>query len=576
MEKLATINTDRNIYVILALVLIFLLIFVSKFQHIPGPIYGGDLYMIRGFTQAILQGYPPWQDPYFAGHYAYYGWLGYLITALLVRLTGIGLERMSVLLPALLEVCLLYVAYKFGTTLFKSKRYGLIFLFVMFSATIIQTKISGMFAWIFMLLTLWFWLRFEQGEKRAKYWAGVFMGLTALSHIISFIALCGMIGLTIFIEFVRHSKKSSLKKNLGVVLRKYLAMFAIGVAIAMLLVAPWVFVYKMHTLNQTQQYSMQDINKDGLPWVIRSVWGVFIRISGVIPFIWGVIIFLGLIFCVLNRRKLEQRIALYWLIAAILFAGHFLITRPLLNNWIVPIHIWGGTIWIVELVLFTYGIKNLELMFSHMKIDSNVVLAVFFVFILIVSYQRYTAINNDQWINYGRTMDDNLRVLFETENWILEKTDTDDVFLANDESAFALNALSGRHVVAVRRTHANYYVDVDKRYADAMVMLYGNSKEKTVELLEEYSVDYVYIDGVFLLSRPMITTLDYADYLEEYGVNYTVKEVRFDPSTPSAPTYEGIEVMPQQLRILEYNITNLVKRFDVGNDFYSAFFEVVI
>ncbi|MBW2970696.1 hypothetical protein KY320_00895, partial [Candidatus Woesearchaeota archaeon] len=393
-----------------------------------------------------------------------------------------------------------------------------------------------------------------------------------------FMALLGIMGLTIVVEFFSKSKKSSLKKNIVLVTKKYFTMFVIGIVVAMLLIGPWIFVYHMKTLNQTQQYSLQNIDNTGLGWVLRLGLGVFWQPVGVVPFIFGIVSLLGLIFCILNKKKMEQRYAIYWFAAALILAGHFLITKPLLNNWIVPIHLWSASIWIVGLVLFGFGIKNIQLMLSKTGISQNIVFGVFVGLLLITSYQRYVAINNDQWIQYGRTMDAGMQVLLDIESWMLDNTGKDDVFLAHDESAFALNALSGRQVVAVRRTHASYYVDVDKRYADAMVMLYGNNKEKTVELLEDYSVDYVYIDAVFLLdpNRPMITTLEHKEYLQEYGVNYTVMNVRFDPSTTDAPSYDALVVFPQELKILAYNLTKPVKQFVIGDQLYSAFFEVEV
>ena len=80
-----------------------------------------------------------------------------------------------------------------------------------------------------------------------------------------------------------------------------------------------------------------------------------------------------------------------------------------------------------------------------------------------------------------------------------------------------INAVSGRKVVLVRRTHASPYVDVDKRYADGLVMLYGENNMMRAELLEKYSVDYLYVD-FYLTNYPMIVNLGFKDYLEENGI----------------------------------------------------------
>lgn len=574
-SKLKNLDLEDKIMLGLLLVIfVFLFYLVSNFKHIPGPVYGGDLYMIRGFTQAIIQGHPPWEDPLFEGNYAYYGWLSYLGTAFLVKLTGIGLEKMSTMLPAFMHILILFVCYKFGTAFFKSKRYGLIFMVAFFSLRIIDTKLSAGFATLFMMLTLWSWIEYEQGNKKYKYLMGLFWGLTALSHVNYFIVLSAMIGVSIFLQHVRGFKGGS-KKVIVKFVRKYLPVFIIALLITLLLVGPWLFVYHMKTLNQTQQYSMQDIRTAGVGWIFKIVWETFVRTNGIIPFVWGMIVVLGLMFCLLNRKKLEQSYALYWLLSSILVASHHLITRPLFNNWIVPGLLWGNSIWIVSLVLFTYGLKNIELMLGKFGLSRDLLLVVFLVFLTLVSFQSFNNFNNDRWVQYGRILDSSLNLLFETERWIIANTDKDDIFLANDESAFALNALSGRRLVIARRTHANYYVDVEKRYADAIVMLYGNNKVKTLELLNEYSVDYLYVDS-FLIQYPLLTSLEHEQFLTENGVNFSIQEVRLDPSTMNAPTFESIVVPPQDLMILEHNLTTVEKQFLINGQLHSMFYKINI
>jgi len=270
------------------------------------------------------------------------------------------------------------------------------------------------------------------------------------------------------------------------------------------------------------------------------------------------------------------------LAAALIGAAHFLITIPLLHIWSVPGYLWGAAIWIVELALFVYGVRNLELTLGKLVGGGNVVIYALLVFIVIFGVQNYTNLTNDQWINYGRQIDAGTQIMFDTGSWMLGSTTNNDVFLANDESAFALSAMSGRSVVMVRRTHANYYADVDRRYADGIVMLYGSNSTKTEELLKEYGVSYVYLDS-FLMQYPMITSLKYEQYLKDNGVNYTIANVRLDPAAAGAPAYDSLVVSPQELRILSYNITEVANQFSYTDptgvqppQLHSMFLKVIV
>ncbi len=602
-QKLSALGIEDKFF-IGALIIVGILLFslVSRFQHIPSPIYGGDYYMARGFTQAILQGTPFWQDPYFEGNYAYYGWFSYLVTAFLVRISGIGLEKMSVILPAVIQLFYLLACYLFGSAFFKSRKYGLLFSFAALSARIIDMKISGAMATTFMMFAFYCFIKYEQGSKSHKYWLGLFMGLTALTHINIFIGMFALLAFTVLAEFiVKLSSKSAAKKEGGKIflgtLKKYYLPFLIALVLSLALVGPWLFVYHMKTLNPSQQYSIQDISTIGPGWVLQTIFSFFIRTSGtglsfVLSLCYGIILLLGLVFALLNRKSQEPRYALFWLFGVILLISHFLITKPLLNNWIAPGHLWGATSWLIELVLFVFGIKNLELMFRRKDTSSstsssstissrgadgagkNTVIAAAVFLLFLIALQNVNGFNNDTWVNYGRSMDQSTTVLFEIEDWILASTPEDSVFLANDESSFALNALTGRRLVIARRTHANYYVDVEQRYADAMVMLYGNNKSKTIELLNQYNVTYLYMDS-FLVQYSMIATLRFEDYLSQNGITSTIETVRLDPSTTTAPSYLSLVVPPQEFTIMNYNLTSPIKQFMYSSDQpYAILFEI--
>ena len=150
----------------------------------------------------------------------------------------------------------------------------------------------------------------------------------------------------------------------------------------------------------------------------------------------------------------------------------------------------------------------------------------------------------------------------------MSNTPKNSVFLTNDESAFAVNALSGRKVVFSRRVHANYFVDVEKRYADGVVMLFGNNADTIKKLLKEYSVDYLFIDSM-LFRNGIIINPKYEDYLRENGIIFAKGNARLDPSTALARSYPSLIIPPAKtpanISLIKYNMTTLYQNFFVNS-----------
>jgi hypothetical protein len=167
-------------------------------------------------------------------------------------------------------------------------------------------------------------------------------------------------------------------------------------------------------------------------------------------------------------------------------------------------------------------------------------------------------------------MPDVLRGMWDLAGDVRAQTGVDDVFIASHgESAFALNALTGRKVVFMRRTHASPYVDVDERIADSAVILYGDDDAKRRELLSKYHVSYYYDDYYAAQNRQncvsawdslsqnpdasyscLAVTSEWASYLDKYNITYTRIVARFDPSRNDVSSFEQLAIKPlEQPRI---------------------------
>ncbi|MBI4140694.1 hypothetical protein HY485_02540 [Candidatus Woesearchaeota archaeon] len=345
-------------------------------------------------------------------------------------------------------------------------------------------------------------------------------------------------------------------------IKKYFTMFFIAFIISLIFFGPLIVKYQMKTPNRTQEYSQFDVNKHGIEWVTGTLWSQFVQTNSIPSFLLGMLGILGLLLCILNKDKTEQRYSIFLLIGITFTAGHYLITKPLFNAWVVPSHMMAG-LFIPFIILVGWGARFVSAILqkktSHAEHITTAIIALFIILPLINS--QINNYNNDRWTQYGRQMDASTGALYSMAEWILKNTNNEDIFLANDESAFAINALTGRQVVAVRRTHASPYADVDKRYADAIVMLYGNNPAVIQQLLKQYSVSYVMFDQ-FLITSQMITSKEHKEYLEKNGVKFSIQNVRLDPAGTDTPIYESIVVPPQELTIT--NLSQPTAQFTAG------------
>lgn len=541
----------------------------SSMMHIPGPIYGGDLYRERGFVQYIVNGGSPFVDPYFHGDdYAFYPPLGYITGAAIVKLTGVDVEKLLIFFPAFTAVLTSIGLYLLGSLFFHKKVYGLFLVFVNQILRFVDGKHTYAMGFAFLIFALYFFLKNEQEESlKNKVLAGLFVGLSVLSHYQTVIFLAVLLGSFILTKFVQGVRKEEWVLVVKKFYQKYLLMIGISVLLALIFFAPLIIKYQLQTVNETQKYSLHDIEKFGLWWVLQGAVSPFIYFNTLKESVLSILAILGFLFVLMNLSKKEAQTTLIWHAAIILATAHFLITKPLFNTWVVPGHVLTGIV-VPQLFLIVFGIKSIALHAEryHEKYKLFVFILIGILLIAPLTYAQIQEYEKSQWVMYAKQMDPGTTAIMNVGTWILQNTNTEDVFLANDESAFALNALTGRPVVFVRRTHASPYADVDKRYADGVVMLYGKDAETQKELLKKYNVRYAYFDQ-FLLSYPMIVNKKYKEYLEDNGVFFKMEKVRLDPSTERAPAYDSLVVPPQPLTLVNMTSPVMTFGFDAKNIF---------
>lgn len=538
---------DRIAAAILAAVFLLLIPFLSQLQHLPGPLYGGDLYAHLGFTKSYLNN-NFWTDPYFVGEVPFYPWFGNVLIAALSFITGMSLMKAMIWLPLITVPLSMFGYYLLGSRFFRSKSLGIGLMLLSFFTRGIVDAAPNLTAWMLAVPFLfYFWLRFEDSKSwKDVALAGIFLGVLALTQVAFFIAGTALFAAGFLIKRLEDwkEKKFHQKKYLVDISLKAAAIAVIGILIALLFYGPIIVKYHAKAINPLFTYNGTDINLLGIGWVMKIVFQSFFNFSGVVWFIYGILALLGLVVCIGNWKKEGAKLALIFLSLGVLLPLHHLITRPLLETWILPSHVLA--LWFPLLLLSVYGIQAASSLLSRaFKAERKTVLLVAFAVLAVLFIpERISVYNNDSWVQYGRQIDPATQAWLDAGRWIEQNTDKNAVFLTNDETCFAMNGVSGRKCVFVRRTHANYFVDVERRYADGVVMLYGKDKATIDSLIRQYGVGYLLIDP-YMMQAPIKIRPQYEQYLKENGVEYVKGRERLDPSVPDAAVFDLLFVPPQ-------------------------------
>ena len=532
----------------LAIVIVFALViveynFFSGFKHLPGPMYGGDIYAHLGFTQNYINnGF--WTDPYFVGEYAYYAWLGNLGIAIFSFVFGLSLMKGMIYFPILTTILSAMAYWFLGKQVFKSKTYALITMVAYLAYNGIPGAAPNSLAW--MITTpffFYFWLKSEEESSwKNKLFAGVFLGLTSLVQVAFFLSALSIFIFTTIIETFHN------KKRVKDYFRKYALIFLVGLIVSLPFYGVIIVKYHGLTKNPLFQYNDRNVDLLGVGWAADTVISYFFNNSNTFRLVEGLIALAGIYVAITNFGKLGARFTLLWFIIGALIPLHHLITRPLFDKFILPGHLWGISVSFI--LFFVYGLIMLfSLADKYLQDKSSkakfVLVAIILIPLLIIKIQDF---DSDRWVNYGRNLDPLTKAWLDAGEWIQKNTDKNTVFLAYDESCFAMNGVSGRKCVAVRRTHANYFVDVEQRYADAIIMLYGKNETTSNNLIQRYNVSYVLIDPYLLQSYWKIMP-KFEDYLKENGIEYKKGKDRLDPAVADAKQFDLLIVQAQNITL---------------------------
>ena len=560
---------DRALIIFLFVYCIFQLYLLSSFVQIPGPIYGGDLYNHFGHINHINSGQLPFMSYTFLGEYEHYPWLVHILVVIFSMVTGLSILGATLCFPIIISILAGILAYLCGMKIFGNKTIALILATLWTSSSIVTGTHPSVFSRLVMVpLLVYSFICLNNNNNKSSIFVGVVYGLSGLTHITLFLGANLLLFLDLLSKLIGLSKLTILS-----FLKKYmkhlLIVLVIGLPIAMLFWYPLIFVYGGETLNPFHEFTSGGVDALSIAKVPSFVSKTFFNLSNFKSIIFSVLSVFGLVVAFCNRKKYLLPILLY----LVGFFGYFhpLITKPLLGISLghYRFSMFCSFAQYLFVALALYYLYNKITKIKKSELFRYVFLGAIGVLILSFFIMNFNFTSNDEWVQYGQSLDTQTQAFFNLADYISNNVNIDNsVFISpHGETAFALNAVTGAKVLHMRRTHANPFVDINKRIADTAVILYGNNSEVRKELIEKYNVKYLVMDDYSYMGMSncynnwdlfdleenadssynclRVSSLEYRDYLEENGLEVKEVNARLDPSQINVPKFDLLIIKPR-------------------------------
>lgn len=530
-------NFSWQDWILILFAVIFLswqLSYMLSFYSIPSQLFGGDQYFHYGHVLHIYNGGSVFESSHFKGEYEHYPWLTHVLVVLLAFV--LGSLKAYLVFPFFVNLFGIIVMYFVGKKLF-DKTYGLILALLWLAGGDIVVYTHPTATAAVLLLPLFALAYFCGNTKKHVFYSGVVLGLAGIGHIIAFLGGILFFSLKLLAEFNKEN------------LKKYALILFIGILISLFFYYPILFTYKGRVLNNWQEYSGAAIENLNFSYILRNMF----------PFS-----FLGIFVALGMFSAFKQRIKLPFLLYVTGFLGviHPLITKPLIG---MSFGFYRFPMWL-GLSFALFCLIGLKFIVDRVHVDNKKQAFVFiFLLLFLLNFFKAGSFEQDNWVDLALEEQENVQPFFVASEWILRNTDADKVFISgNPLSAVLLNSLTGRKVTFMYRNHANAFVDLEKRIADSMIILYGKNDVLRKGLIKNYSIGYYYEDFYSIISNVKCTNYwsdlqnrsvaeqhnciilgpEYEDYLKENGVETKHINTIISPGSGATKFYDRIAVRP--------------------------------
>lgn len=507
---------------------------VASLQGIPDSPWGGDSYAQVGIATAIHQGNPPWEDAHFLGEWAFRDWLPFLLLAAASRLAGVAPVEAARAWPLLVALAGGVVVHALARRVAGRESIALLAAGAWMAMHAIMLPTSRAFAATLMVPLALFAFATMDERPATRVRAGIAYGLASLSYLVAFF------GLTLLLVAMSArrlaARRGELRRALAQEARRVGPVWLAALPIILLLWGPILLVYGGKVQNPSHLYG--DAAR-GWTWAqsVAPLRALFLDTSSLARFVLSALALAG-VYASARRWREGGAWVIGLLAVGLVGTYHWIVTMPLVGNHLVYYRFPDVFLRLAQVLLATQALalvlaaRPRRDRYGARRLASPALVGALAVGLVAATPGAYWHDVNPEWLAAARgTPIPEARAVAAAGAWARGNTDKDAVFLGLPLESFAFHAYSGRKLVVERRPHANAFVDLDRRYADAAVMLFGTDANLTRRLLDEYKVDYLVRDPFherFLPIDPLMTSPAYAPYWDAAGVPYVRLERAYD------------------------------------------------
>lgn len=571
-------------WIILLSIIFFIcyLIIFSKFKYLPGPLYGGDIYYHFGEVNHLSEGGNFFKSSHYLNEYPHYPRLSHLLIVFFSKIFFLDTLTANIYFSIVANLISGLLFYIIGRKLFGTPYDLLLSLFGFLYVSIGSTP-SSLATKIFIPLIF---LCFLYIEKR-KWIIGIIFGLISIAHITTFLIYNLMLFLYLLFKLLSNkSFKDKIKDVLNIT-----PIVMIANTISLIYWFPILFIYKIKTINSWQEYVYKGLS-GVIPTFIDNIKSLFSfeNFSFLIPFL----IIVGILILIKRHNYKNEQIIILLFLTFIIGYLHPLITKPLINT-SFGFYGFSQIIYFLKSLIIIYGAYSLSEYIKNFKKYKNIILIVVFLQVIVFLSIININMSNEQGIKMATEGNIIMDKQLDIARYIKTNTKVDDVIITpHGETSFSINAITGRKIVFMRRTHASPFVDANKREADAAIILYGNNSRTIEKLIHEYNVKYLFIDLYSLqeiqrclevwdqLDKPeyqelsyscLRTSIDYEEYLRNNGIETKKVYARQDIASNDAPKTYLLAIKPNIININTKNLT-LLKQENINGQSIAYFYKI--